>query len=142
MKSLTLLITLILIVALGFAQNTDIENVESTITQPVLIEKVEADADKHIIPYEKWKLPNGLTVIIHEDHSDPIAVISVAYHVGSARETPGKSGFAHFFEHMMFQGSDNVADEDHFRIVGGGGGSNNAFTSNDITFYYEIIIMI
>ena len=116
MKSLTLLITLILTVALGFAQNTDIENVESTISQPTLIEKVAADPDKHIIPYEKWELSNGLTVIIHEDHSDPIAVISVAYHVGSARETPGKSGFAHFFEHMMFQGSDNVGDEDHFKI--------------------------
>ena len=106
---------------------------------PVLIERVEAEEGKNIVTYEKWKLSNGLTVIIHEDHSDPIALISVAYHVGSARETPGKSGFAHFFEHMMFQGSDNVADEDHFRIVGGGGGSNNAFTSNDITFYYETV---
>ena len=115
---------------------------EATTTDPsapVLIEKVEAQPGKNIVTYEKWKLSNGLTVIIHEDHSDPIAVVSVAYHVGSARETPGKSGFAHFFEHMMFQGSDNVADEDHFRIVGAGGGSNNAFTSNDITFYFESV---
>ena len=106
---------------------------------PVLIEKVEAIPGKNIVTYEKWKLSNGLTVIIHEDHSDPIAIVSVSYHVGSARETPGKSGFAHFFEHMMFQGSDNVGDEDHFRIVGKGGGGNNAFTTNDFTFYYETV---
>ena len=62
-------------------------------------------------------LPNGLTLVIHEDHSDPVVHVDVTYHVGSAREEIGKSGFAHFFEHMMFQGSDNVADEQHFKIV-------------------------
>ena len=73
---------------------------EATTTDPsapVLIEKVEAQPGKNIVTYEKWKLSNGLTVIIHEDHSDPIAVVSVAYHVGSARETPGKSGFCTLF---------------------------------------------
>ena len=67
------------------------------------------------ISYEKWQLPNGLTVLIHEDNSDPIVHVHVTYHVGSNRETAGKSGFAHFFEHMMFQGSENVEDERHFR---------------------------
>jgi zinc protease len=57
------------------------------------------------------------TVIVHEDHSDPVVHVDVTYHVGSAREEIGKSGFAHFFEHMMFQGSDHVADEQHFKVV-------------------------
>src|SRR5579872_3500876 len=63
------------------------------------------------IPFMKYKLPNGLTVIITEDHSDPLVHVNVTYHVGSNREEIGKSGFAHFFEHMMFQGSKDVADE-------------------------------
>ena len=75
------------------------------------------------IPYEKWELPNGLKVLIHEDHSDPLVHIHVTYHVGSNRETAGKSGFAHFFEHMMFQGSENVPDEEHFKIINDAGGS-------------------
>ena len=65
------------------------------------------------IPYEKWELSNGLKVLIHEDQSDPLVHVHVTYHVGSNRETAGKSGFAHFFEHMMFQGSENVQDEKH-----------------------------
>ena len=69
------------------------------------------------ISYEKWILPNGLTVLIHEDNSDPLVQVHVTYHVGSNRETAGKSGFAHFFEHMMFQGSENVEDERHFKII-------------------------
>ena len=63
-----------------------------------LVEKVTRKGDELVIPYEKYVLPNGLTLIIHEDHSDPIAHIDVTYHVGSAREEIGKSGFAHFFE--------------------------------------------
>ena len=74
-----------------------------------LIEKVEAQEGKVVIPYEKYKLTNNdLTLIIHEDHSDPIVHVQVAYHVGSARESVRNSGFAHFFEHMMFEGSRNV----------------------------------
>src|SRR3989338_8547481 len=83
--------------------------------QPQLIEKVNPDPNnKLLIPYEKWKLPNGLVILIHEDHSDPIVYVRVSYHVGSDREKPGRSGFAHFFEHMMFQGAENVADEERF----------------------------
>lgn len=91
------------------------------LAQPTLVEKVEPRADGLAIPYEKYKMPNGLTVLINEDHSDPVATVMVTYKVGSNRESIGKSGFAHFFEHMMFQGSDNVADEQHFKIVSDAG---------------------
>src|SRR5690606_13678119 len=70
-----------------------------------------------VIPFKKYQLANGLTVVVHEDNSDPVVHVDVTYHVGSAREEIGKSGFAHFFEHMMFQGSDNVGDEQHFKFV-------------------------
>lgn len=103
-----------------------------------LVEKVEAQPGKIIIPYVKYKLPgNDLTLIIHEDHSDPIVNVEVAYHVGSARESIRNSGFAHFFEHMMFQGSKNVADEEHFKIISESGGTNNAYTSFDKTVYHQ-----
>ncbi len=90
-----------------------------------------------VIPYKKYKLPNGLTVILHEDHSDPIVHVEVMYHVGSARELVGRSGFAHFFEHMMFQGSEHVRDEEHFKIVTESGGRLNGTTNLDRTTYFE-----
>ena len=86
-------------------------------SQTKLIEKVSKSADEVVIPYEKYELSNGLTLVIHEDHSDPLVHVDVTYHVGSAREELQKSGFAHFFEHMMFQGSENVADEEHFKLI-------------------------
>ncbi len=107
--------------------------------QPTLIEKVEAKADKVVIPYERWKLPNGLTILLHEDHSDPVVNVQVTYKVGSNRESLGKSGFAHFFEHMMFQGSKHVADEEHFKMVSTAGGEMNGFTQRDKTVYYETL---
>ena len=64
-----------------------------------LLERVEANSDKLLIPYSKFQLENGLTIVIHEDHSDPLVRVDVTYHVGSAREEPRRSGFAHFFEH-------------------------------------------
>jgi len=139
MKKSLILCLISIISFVGFSQKSDVENVTSTIPQPVLIEKVEAIEGKMIIPYEKWELPNGLIVIIHEDHSDPIAHVEVRYHVGSARESAGKSGFAHFFEHMMFQGSDNVGDDEHFKIISESGGSMNGYTTNDNTVYFETV---
>ncbi|MGK2864793.1 MAG: M16 family metallopeptidase [Chitinophagaceae bacterium] len=105
--------------------------------QAKLVEKVTRQKDEIVIPYEKYILPNGLTLIIHEDHSDPVAHVDVTYHVGSAREEIGKSGFAHFFEHMMFQGSDNVGEEQHFKIVTEAGGTLNGTTNTDRTNYFE-----
>ena len=107
--------------------------------QPQLIEKVEAVSGTPTIAYEKWKLTNGLTIVVHEDHSNPIVHVRVTYHVGSARESIGKSGFAHFFEHMMFEGSDNVRDKEHFKIVNEAGGTMNGFTERDATTYFETL---
>lgn len=108
-------------------------------SQAKLVEKVVKKGNEIVIPYEKYVLPNGLTVIVHEDHSDPVVHVDVTYHVGSAREEIGKSGFAHFFEHMMFQGSDNVGDEQHFKIVTEAGGTLNGSTNRDRTNYYETV---
>lgn len=104
-----------------------------------ILKTVERDEDGLNIPFTKYRLNNGLTVLLHEDHSDPIAHVDVTYHVGSAREEIGKSGFAHFFEHMMFQGSDHVADEEHFKIVSESGGTLNGTTNKDRTNYFETV---
>lgn len=106
---------------------------------PKLIEQITKHGDELVIPYQKYQLTNGLTVILTEDHSDPIVHVDVTYHVGSAREELGKSGFAHFFEHMMFEGSDHVKSGDQFRIVNASGGSLNGSTNQDRTNYYETI---
>lgn len=107
--------------------------------QAKLVEEVTKKGDGLVIPYEKFVLPNGLTLVVHEDHSDPIVHVDVTYHVGSAREEIGKSGFAHFFEHMMFQGSDHVADEQHFKVITEAGGTLNGSTNRDRTNYYETV---
>ena len=104
-----------------------------------LIDKSTSDANGFDIPYTKYRLANGLTVILHEDHSDPLVHVDVTFHVGSSREQIGRSGFAHFFEHMMFQGSENVADDEHFKMISNAGGSMNGSTNTDRTNYYETI---
>lgn len=108
-------------------------------SQAKLVEKITKQGSDLVIPYEKYVLPNGLTLIVHEDHSDPIVHIDVTYHVGSAREEIGKSGFAHFFEHMMFQGSDHIADGQHIKMVEESGGTMNGSTNLDRTNYFETI---
>jgi len=128
-----------LALALGFQSMAQTGNAPAATNQPVLLEKVTAKPGELLIAYEKWRLPNGLTLFIHEDHSDPVAHIEVTYHVGSARESIGKSGFAHFFEHMMFQGSDNAADEEHFKIVQTAGGNMNGTTNHDRTNYFQTV---
>ncbi len=104
-----------------------------------LVEEVERIGDEIVIPYEKYVLDNGLTVVLHHDDSDPLVHVDVTYHVGSAREEIGKSGFAHFFEHMMFQGSENVGDDQHFKIVNESGGQLNGTTNIDRTNYYQTV---
>jgi zinc protease len=109
------------------------------LAQAKLLEKVAKKGNEIVIPYGKYILPNGLTVVLNEDHSDPVVHVDVTYHVGSAREEIGKSGFAHFFERMMFQGSDNVADEQHFKLITESGGTLNGSTNRDRTNYYETV---
>jgi zinc protease len=84
-----------------------------------------------------FRLPNGLTVIVHEDHSAPIVSVNCWYHVGSGRETPGRTGFAHLFEHLMFEGSKNVPEGAFDRWLEAVGGDNNGSTQNDRTNYWE-----
>ncbi|MFN5183247.1 MAG: M16 family metallopeptidase [Bacteroidota bacterium] len=118
----------------SFAQN------KTTLPKGIkLIEEVKRKGNEIVIPYKKYLMENGLTVIIHEDHSDPIVYVDVTYHVGSAREQEGRSGFAHFFEHMMFQGSKNVGDEMHFKYVTEAGGTLNGTTNTDRTNYFETV---
>ena len=91
------------------------------------------------IPFEKYTLPNGLTVVLNVDKSDPIVAMAVYYHVGSSREVPGKTGFAHLFEHMMFQKSEHVGEDQLFKNIQGAGGTLNGSTSQDVTNYYEVV---
>lgn len=91
------------------------------------------------IEFEEYKLDNGLHVILHQDNSTPIATVSVLYHVGSKNEPEGRTGFAHFFEHLMFEGSPNIGRGEYFKIIQAAGGSLNANTSNDRTFYFQTL---
>jgi len=91
------------------------------------------------IPVEKFTLANGLTVVLNVDKSDPIAALAVYYHVGSSREVPGKTGFAHLFEHMMFQRSENVGEGQYFKNIQGAGGTLNGSTNQDRTNYFDIV---
>src|ERR1700687_1736513 len=89
------------------------------------------------IPYEKYVLPNGLTVIVHEDHKAPIVAVNVWYHVGSKNEKAGKTGFAHLFEHLMFNGSEHFND-DYFKVLDKIGATDlNGTTNNDRTNYFQ-----
>jgi len=91
------------------------------------------------IEFEKYTLTNGLTVILHQDKSAPVVAVSALYHVGSKNEEPGRTGFAHFFEHLMFEGSDNIKRGQFMKYVSNAGGSNNANTTQDRTYYYEVL---
>jgi zinc protease len=88
------------------------------------------------VPYTQFTLPNGLHVILHEDHTVPLATLNVWYHVGSAREKPGRTGFAHLFEHLMFEGSGHVKEGDFDQLLEAAGGNNNGSTETDRTNYY------
>jgi len=91
------------------------------------------------IPFEQFTLANGLTVLLHRDTSVPVAAVMMMYHVGSKNEQRGRTGFAHLFEHMMFKGSEHVADGDHFRLLQEIGANINGSTSEDRTNYYEVV---
>jgi zinc protease len=89
------------------------------------------------INFTEYTLPNGLHVILQEDHSTPIVAVSVMYHVGSKNEDPQRTGFAHFFEHLLFEGSDNIKRGEYMKFIQAAGGQLNANTTQDRTFYYE-----
>jgi zinc protease len=92
-----------------------------------------------VVNFEQYALGNGLTVILHEDHSAPVAAVVVMYHVGSKNEKPARTGFAHLFEHMMFQGSQHVGDDQHFKLLQEVGANVNGTTNFDRTNYFETV---
>src|SRR4249920_2032328 len=91
------------------------------------------------LEYQRLVLPNGLVVILHQDKSTPIVHVELWYHVGSKNEKPGRTGFAHFFEHLMFKGSRNVEPEQHTSIIASVGGQANAYTNEDTTVFWQTI---
>lgn len=90
------------------------------------------------VQFEQYTLDNGLHVILHQDNSAPVVITSVMYHVGAKDEHPERTGFAHFFEHLLFEGTKNIGRGEWFKIVTANGGTNNANTTDDRTYYYEI----
>ena len=139
----TILIGVLVLSVSGCQSGNQSESANGAVEIPqgiTLLETVEkAGTNGIVVPYRKYLLDNGLTVLLHEDRSDPLVHVDVTYHVGSGREDVGKSGFAHFFEHMMFQGSENVGDEQHFKIVSEAGGTLNGTTNTDRTNYFETV---
>lgn len=100
---------------------------------------VSAQKATNKIKFEQFKLDNGLNVILHQDKSTPIVAVTVLYHVGSKNEDPSRTGFAHFFEHLLFEGSENIGRGEYMKMVSSNGGILNANTSFDRTFYFEIL---
>ncbi len=100
---------------------------------------IGATAFGQSIQFEKYVLPNGLKVILHEDHSAPVVAVTALYHVGSKNEDTARTGFAHFFEHLLFEGSENIKRGEFDKYVTNAGGALNANTSQDRTFYYELL---
>jgi zinc protease len=90
------------------------------------------------VSFEEYKLDNGLHVILHQDNTVPVVITSVLYQVGAKDEDPERTGFAHFFEHLLFEGTKNIERGEWFKTVSSYGGSNNAYTTDDVTYYYEI----
>ncbi|WKW46703.1 pitrilysin family protein [Myroides sp. JBRI-B21084] len=90
------------------------------------------------VEFEEYTLDNGLHVVLHQDKSAPVVVTSVMYHVGAKDENPSRTGFAHFFEHLLFEGTENIQRGEWFKLVTANGGHNNANTSDDRTYYYEV----
>ena len=97
------------------------------------------DAQLNRIEFQEFTLDNGLHIILHQDHSTPIVAINIYYHVGSKNEQPDRTGFAHFFEHLMFEGSEHINRGEFVEYITSAGGVHNASTSFDQTLYYEIL---
>lgn len=108
----------------------------------LLVLAIPAAGQHTKIEFVEFDLDNGLHVILHQDNSTPIVAVSMLYHVGSKNEDPERTGFAHFFEHLMFEGSANIERGQFDKLITNAGGTNNANTTNDRTFYYEILLQI
>lgn len=98
-----------------------------------------ANAQRNKIEFTEYELDNGLHVILHEDKTTPIVAVTIMYHVGSKNEDPTRTGFAHFFEHLLFEGSENIGRGEYMKTIESAGGTLNANTSFDRTFYYEVL---
>src|ERR1041384_1144097 len=105
----------------------------------VVVTTVNAAVRPPKLQYGSSTLPNGLTVVLEEDHSVPIVHLNLTYHVGSKNERPGRTGFAHLFEHLMFKGSKNVDPEGHPSLISSVGGQSNAYTNEDATVFWETV---
>ncbi|MBK6266816.1 insulinase family protein [Marivirga sp. S37H4] len=105
----------------------------------ILAAVFSAQAQNKQIEFKEFDLDNGIHVILHQDNTTPIVVVSVMYHVGSKNENPERTGFAHFFEHLLFEGSENIKRGEFDKYITNAGGVNNANTSNDRTYYYEVL---
>ena len=90
------------------------------------------------VTFDEYDLDNGLHVVLHQDNSAPVVITSVMYHVGAKDEQPNRTGFAHFFEHLLFEGTKNIERGEWFKLVTANGGNNNANTTDDRTYYYEV----
>lgn len=110
-----------------------------TIVSFLLLMVFTVNAQTAKIKLIEYDLPNGLHVILHQDHNTPNVVASLMYHVGAKNEDPERTGFAHLFEHLMFEGAENIARGDYFKIVQGAGGELNANTTQDRTYYFEMM---
>src|SRR5688572_20267171 len=111
------------------------------LTGPALAQDPEAeelDFDDYMLDLVDYRLPNGLRVILAEDHSAPVVAVDLWYHVGGANDPEERSGFAHMFEHMMFEGSENIGDNEYHQLLEAVGADNNAYTANDKTAYWEV----
>lgn len=117
---------------------TTVESESEIVNQAIVVPNEELN-NEFKFPYEKFTLNNGLEVILHEDHSDPIVALATLIHVGSNREKPGKTGFAHFFEHMSFNDSENVPVGANRKLIPEWGGTRNGGTWGDGTIYYEVV---
>src|SRR3989339_1953203 len=118
------------------------KNLFRTLLLPVMLLLLYSCTPKEAgvnIAFEKFTLDNGLKVVLHQDHSDPIVALAIQYHVGSGREKPGRTGFAHFFEHMLFQRSENLPRNAFFQRIAKMGGTFNGSTNADGTNYYEAV---
>ncbi|MFN3918504.1 MAG: M16 family metallopeptidase [Flavobacteriales bacterium] len=113
--------------------------IKTLIISTTVLSTITVGAQNREIKFTEFDLDNGLHVILHEDHSTPIVAVSVLYHVGSKNEKPDRTGFAHFFEHLLFEGSENIERGKFAEHVESNGGVLNAYTSNDKTFYFNIL---